>query len=279
MNSSILKYYKSNKTRLGIAPISWQLCLLALKKKTFSILVFAGIMLSVFHVSATETTIYATRYKLRKFNYVDDAAELLVPSSTTAQPVGMNIRYTDSYDSEILCVFDLSVIPAGATINNVDFGYNVSALSAGTDLVEIFVCNRDWTPPVQYEDLGGLGDGAWSISLANQTCSATGWNGWNDNATLRSLVEDSLATSEEVQIVLTNNPAHFSYEISVTRARLVIDWTSANTPPVAGSGNALQFDGSNDYVDCGSKAGLNITDVITIEAWVNPASSGASPYI
>ena len=33
-------------------------------------------------------------------------------------------------------------------------------------------------------------------------------------------------------------------------------------------GGALNFDGVNDYVDCGSDASLDITDEITIEAWV-----------
>jgi len=36
-------------------------------------------------------------------------------------------------------------------------------------------------------------------------------------------------------------------------------------------GNALYFDGVDDYVDCGSDESLNITDEITIEAWVNCA--------
>jgi len=34
------------------------------------------------------------------------------------------------------------------------------------------------------------------------------------------------------------------------------------------SGSALQFDGTDDYVDCGNDESLNITDAITIEAWV-----------
>ena len=34
------------------------------------------------------------------------------------------------------------------------------------------------------------------------------------------------------------------------------------------SGGALSFDGNGDYVDCGSDSSLNITDEITIEAWV-----------
>ena len=39
---------------------------------------------------------------------------------------------------------------------------------------------------------------------------------------------------------------------------------------------ALDFDGSNDYIDCGNDASLNITDAVTFEVWINPASSQAS---
>ncbi|MCK4735849.1 MAG: carboxypeptidase regulatory-like domain-containing protein, partial [Methanophagales archaeon] len=34
--------------------------------------------------------------------------------------------------------------------------------------------------------------------------------------------------------------------------------------------SALNFDGVDDYVDCGNDASLNITEAITIEAWVKP---------
>jgi hypothetical protein len=36
-------------------------------------------------------------------------------------------------------------------------------------------------------------------------------------------------------------------------------------------GNALSFDGVNDYVDTGNGASLDVTGAITIEAWINPA--------
>jgi len=36
-------------------------------------------------------------------------------------------------------------------------------------------------------------------------------------------------------------------------------------------GPGMYFDGSDDYVDCGNDESLNITDAITIEAWVKPA--------
>jgi len=48
------------------------------------------------------------------------------------------------------------------------------------------------------------------------------------------------------------------------------DGTLINDPKwTAGkSGSALQFDGVDDYVDCGNDESLNITDAITIEAWI-----------
>ena len=40
-------------------------------------------------------------------------------------------------------------------------------------------------------------------------------------------------------------------------------------------GQALSFDGVDDYVDCGNKPGLNITDAITVEAWMYWNSLGS----
>jgi len=54
------------------------------------------------------------------------------------------------------------------------------------------------------------------------------------------------------------------------------EWT---TGPVGG---ALQLDGLNTYVDCGTDASLDITDMITLSAWVNPQDAGNgehNPYI
>jgi len=36
------------------------------------------------------------------------------------------------------------------------------------------------------------------------------------------------------------------------------------------NGSALQFDGKDDYVNCGNSSSLDITDEITVEAWVKP---------
>ena len=41
---------------------------------------------------------------------------------------------------------------------------------------------------------------------------------------------------------------------------------------------SLSFDGQNDYLDCGNDESLDITDEITIEAWVKPFSGFKSDY-
>ncbi|RLG32922.1 hypothetical protein DRN97_06250 [Methanosarcinales archaeon] len=43
-------------------------------------------------------------------------------------------------------------------------------------------------------------------------------------------------------------------------------------------GASLKFDGTDDYVDCGNDESLNITDEITIEAWVKPDSTSQGIY-
>jgi len=45
------------------------------------------------------------------------------------------------------------------------------------------------------------------------------------------------------------------------------------------SGSALEFDGVDDYVDCGNGSSLNITDEITMVAWVKPSDSSGSEFI
>ena len=47
----------------------------------------------------------------------------------------------------------------------------------------------------------------------------------------------------------------------------------ANLP---GAGNALRFNGTSDYVDCGNNASLNITGAITLEVWVKITSLAAN---
>ncbi|MBE0534933.1 MAG: right-handed parallel beta-helix repeat-containing protein [Phycisphaerae bacterium] len=44
------------------------------------------------------------------------------------------------------------------------------------------------------------------------------------------------------------------------------------------SGGALKFNGNNAYVSCGTHAALNMTDSLTLMAWINPATFGANGY-
>ncbi|HEG43747.1 MAG TPA: hypothetical protein ENH94_06845 [Phycisphaerales bacterium] len=42
--------------------------------------------------------------------------------------------------------------------------------------------------------------------------------------------------------------------------------------------NELNFDGLNDYVNCGNSAALNLTSNLTISAWINPRTFGQANY-
>ena len=45
------------------------------------------------------------------------------------------------------------------------------------------------------------------------------------------------------------------------------------------SGKCLDFDGDNDYVNCGSGVSLNITNTMTIEIWVSTTQEEAGPAV
>jgi hypothetical protein len=52
-----------------------------------------------------------------------------------------------------------------------------------------------------------------------------------------------------------------------------------NPPWAVGKiGSAVEFDGRHDYIDCGNDPSLDITDQITIAAWIYPTGSGVSTY-
>jgi hypothetical protein len=55
-------------------------------------------------------------------------------------------------------------------------------------------------------------------------------------------------------------------------------WSRANWT-VGISGNALKFDGIDDYVDCGGDNSLNVTNEITIEAWIKLDNLNDKRYI
>jgi hypothetical protein len=54
------------------------------------------------------------------------------------------------------------------------------------------------------------------------------------------------------------------------------DGTIAGDPQIVTGkiGNAMEFDGDGDFVNCGNDASLNLTDGVTIELWMNPTVAG-----
>jgi hypothetical protein len=57
--------------------------------------------------------------------------------------------------------------------------------------------------------------------------------------------------------------------------------TIVGTPTYVAAGKvgaSLKLNGTTDYVDCGNAASLNISDVITLSAWIKPATLANSAY-
>jgi PKD repeat protein len=48
--------------------------------------------------------------------------------------------------------------------------------------------------------------------------------------------------------------------------------------PYVSSCNAVQFDGIDDHIDCGSRSSLRVNSNFTIEAWVKPAAETGFPF-
>ncbi len=59
-------------------------------------------------------------------------------------------------------------------------------------------------------------------------------------------------------------------------------WRCAGTNPnytPSGQGCSIQFDGVDDYIDCGSNVSLDIINSITVSAWVTNNSQGGEKII
>jgi hypothetical protein len=70
-----------------------------------------------------------------------------------------------------------------------------------------------------------------------------------------------------------NNTATFNGITSFDGQYMVCFSSPPNTV-----GTTLNFDGTNDYVDCGNASSLNITGAITIEAWINADTWNANSW-
>jgi hypothetical protein len=90
------------------------------------------------------------------------------------------------------------------------------------------------------------------------------------------------ATSAAVTPALFNNTVYY-WRVNATNVSGTSVWspvwtftTVALTPPIEdnGAGYALDFDGTNDYVNCGNNGSVQITGTaITMEAWIKPTKT------
>ena len=71
-----------------------------------------------------------------------------------------------------------------------------------------------------------------------------------------------------------NNPK-WKYLLMITNIANII-FLLIPTFAFGNFGNALEFDGNNDYVDCGQSDALDITGSLTIEAWVKPYTKNSN---
>jgi hypothetical protein len=118
-----------------------------------------------------------------------------------------------------------------------------------------YVIGNDYTGGlIGYGPNGSADNCFWDIQTSGQTASAGG---------------TGKTTAEmKTQNTYTNWDFTTIWEIDegVTYPFLLL--SPVMNPP----GNALDFDGDNDYVDCGNDVSLDMTNSITIEAWINANS-------
>jgi len=106
-----------------------------------------------------------------------------------------------------------------------------------------------------------------TILTGNLSAFKFNWNGAN-----YSYYDDSLVLAynfDNVSAIGENATRAVDVSRSGNNGALVngATWTANGK-----YGGAMSFDGVNDYVDAGSAPSLNITDAITISAWINPFS-------
>jgi len=102
-----------------------------------------------------------------------------------------------------------------------------------------------------------VNDKTWTASQwVNGKVTITGGTGAGQSKTVTA--------NNDKTIMVDSNWTTIPDSTSVYSLAQAPPWTSGKY------GSALQFDGKDDYVDAGNGASLNITNAITVEAWVYP---------
>ncbi|MCK5450103.1 BspA family leucine-rich repeat surface protein, partial [Candidatus Pacearchaeota archaeon] len=134
--------------------------------------------------------------------------------------------------------------------------------------------------------------GTEKVRAVNITNSTNWDNDGYNRVNLSSTIQEELNSSIEARVGQINSSVNVSGQVLY----MPFEWGSA--VDISGEGNdgtvtdavfnvsggvndtgGFEFDGAGDYVDCGNDASLNITDMITIEAWVKPASFKSTQFI
>ncbi|ETR67112.1 MAG: hypothetical protein OMM_11941, partial [Candidatus Magnetoglobus multicellularis str. Araruama] len=107
------------------------------------------------------------------------------------------------------------------------------------------------------------------LSLIDDSAINVSGSGTNSNSFSTTA---NIEASALIQYTPTAN-AHGRVTLTVTATANgdVSTQTYAIIASPPGSGNALSFDGTNDYVNCGNGSDLDNSGSITIEAWVKPS--------
>ena len=127
-----------------------------------------------------------------------------------------------------------------------------------------------------------------SIGFGNKANPVAGGSGYvfiDDIRLSRSLPVEPEPRPEPVDPGTGNLVASYSFENNTQDGSgNGLNGTIMGNPAFVGgiAGMALSFDGVNDYVDCGNNAAFDITEQITLSAWVNPNDAGSGqhkPYV
>ncbi len=97
--------------------------------------------------------------------------------------------------------------------------------------------------------------------------------------------DGQLQASETITITVSqdnNDPLVLDMRFDDDPADGVLDSSAYGNDGICDSpvlvGGAYDFDGTDDYVDCGNDSSLNLTDSLTISAWINPRTFGQNGW-
>jgi PKD repeat protein len=83
-------------------------------------------------------------------------------------------------------------------------------------------------------------------------------------------------------VITYNTPGTYSVTLAVANAlgetNQLVKTDYITVTPYVSNCNAVQFDGIDDHIDCGSRSGLRVNQGFTIEAWVKPELESGYPF-